>query len=104
MSKLAFVANFPEVKSAVLGSRDGTVYEVVNEPDAEGLAAIMGFATTLLVETGETLGLGDLERFFITSPDAAHLVSMVGDDALTVSLDPKKSPGAIAKRLNSALK
>lgn len=88
----------------MLGSLSGAVYEVVNEPDGEAIAALVGFTSTLLGDAGTTMGLGELRRFHISGPEASRLVTIVQSKALSLSLVPNKSAAAVAKRLDADLR
>ncbi len=103
MSELAVIAGLPEVRSAVLGDLAGAFLDTLREPDGETVAAIAGFVATALVEVGEHLGLGALQRTTVASPTRGHVMAVCGGSLLTASVEPAAAVAAVEKALDTSL-
>jgi len=97
------LGTIPEIKSAVLGDMSGALSESVSEPDAETVAAIMGFTISTVSKAGELLGLGPVQRLSVSGPSKASIATVRGDSVLTTVVDQAKSVPGIEKKLDAIL-
>jgi len=101
MSELTAISKLPEVLSAVVGDRRGTVLEAAGDIDGEATAAVMSFTASTVVEMGEALGLGTLQRISIQGEATASVALLTGDRIITAFLDPRKPIASFEKKLDS---
>jgi len=100
---LQAIAAIPEVKSAVLADLEGALAEAIAEPDAETIAAIMGFTIASVNKAGELLGLGPLARLNVIGPSRSCIATVRGDTVLTTVIDQGRSAGAVEEKLDTIL-
>jgi hypothetical protein len=103
MSDLTLICGLPEVKSAVLGDLSGAFLDEVEEPDGEGVAAVMGFFASLVGQAGSELGLGALERVSLAGATDAHAVLLRGAHVIAARLARPAALAAIEKAWDDAL-
>lgn len=103
MFDLALICGVPGVKSAVLGDLAGGFLDAVNEPDGEGIAAVMGFLTSTMVQAGDHLGLGALRRISFAGEATACVVSVLGSQVAAAQIEPAKALAAVEKALDASL-
>ena len=101
MSELEQVARLPGVSGAIRSDLEGTLLERAREPDGEAVAAVMGFVATALLEAGETLGLGALERLSVAGSRRSCLVLVRAGTLITASVEPPQLAGALEKSVDS---
>jgi hypothetical protein len=103
MSELSLIAGLPEVKSAVRGDLRGALLDAAREPDAENVAAVMGFLTSTLVQGGDQLGLGALSRVVVTGEKNSNLLLVQGDSVISACVTSPASVATVEKALDAAL-
>lgn len=103
MADLSMIANLPEVKSVVRGDLRGTLIDAAREPDAENVAAVMGFLTSTLVQGGDQLGLGVLSRVVVTGEKSSSLLLVQGNSVISASVASQASIATVEKALDAAL-
>ncbi|BDG04657.1 hypothetical protein [Anaeromyxobacter oryzae] len=103
MSELALIAGLPEVRSAVLGDVGGTFLDALREEDGETVAAVAGFVVTSLLEAGEHLGLGALQRITFAGANRAHVLAVRGGSVLTAAVEPAAAHAGVEKALETSL-
>ena len=103
MADLALVTSLPEVKGVVLGDLEGTFHDAVNEDDGESIAAVMGFVCATVVQAGESLGLGALQRVSLSGPTRASVLLVQGNSVISAAVEPARALGAVEKALDSSL-
>jgi predicted regulator of Ras-like GTPase activity (Roadblock/LC7/MglB family) len=102
MSDLALISSLPEVKTAVLCDLNGALLDSVREADPESVAAVMGYLTATLVQSGDELGLGALRRIALVGERRAWLVAVRGEAVLSAQVEPPSSIAAVEKVLDAA--
>jgi hypothetical protein len=103
MSDLAVIAGLPQVRSAVLGDLAGAFLDAVREPDGETVAAVAGFLASVLVEAGEHLGLGALQRATVAGAGSGHVIAVQGGSVLIAVVEPPGALAAVEKALETSL-
>ncbi len=101
LANLSFVAGLPGVKSAVLSDRRGNFVEALGEGNAEEVAAISGFVTSVLGLLGKELNLGGLTRFSFSGKAQACLVAVFADAALSIAIEPPSALSSVEKAIDS---
>ncbi|HEY0195842.1 MAG TPA: hypothetical protein VGC42_32230 [Kofleriaceae bacterium] len=101
------IAKLPEVVGLVLTDAGGAVLEASLETatglDGETIGAINLATKQALSRCGNALALGPLQRFTVTGPRRASLVSVFDHQLLGVFIDPTKPIGAFERKLADAL-
>ncbi len=97
------LTQMPEVVSVVLGDQMGTLSDAQNEPDAEAVAAVMGYLSSAAKQSGEALGFGTAQKVTITGPNKACVLYIKGTAVVTIYVDPHKSIVGIEKKIEQAL-
>ncbi len=103
MMDLSRIGTIPGIKSAVLGDLGGALIEAVNHPDAEAMAAVMGFAIGQLGAAGESLGLGRLRRIALMGTSTACLIAPQASSVVAICFGPTMSMATIEKKLEGLL-
>jgi predicted regulator of Ras-like GTPase activity (Roadblock/LC7/MglB family) len=103
MTALRAIAEFPEVRGAVLGDLTGVFLDAVGEQDGETIAAVMGFVASALVKAGEVLGLGALRRVAVSGATRASLVVLDGQQVLAVQVEPPRSLAAVERQVETSI-
>lgn len=103
MPDLAFVTSLPEVRGAVLGDVGGAFHDAVEVGDAEAVAAVSGFVSSLFIHAGDHLGLGQLRRVSIASEARACLMLLEADAVTTVFVDKARALAAVERSLDAAV-
>jgi predicted regulator of Ras-like GTPase activity (Roadblock/LC7/MglB family) len=103
MGVLTALSSIREIKRAIVGDLDGTLIEVLGEPEAEAVAAAMGFAAATMNQVGEILGLGNMRRFTFTGKKDPCIATLLDTTIVAVFVDPAASLPAIEKKLDAAL-
>jgi predicted regulator of Ras-like GTPase activity (Roadblock/LC7/MglB family) len=98
------VAKLAEVTALVVTDETGSLLESSGDIDAESLGAVNIVAMQALTRCGNTLGLGQLDRFTIAGPKHACLIAPYEQEVLGVYLDGTKAIGAFEKKLEIMLK
>jgi hypothetical protein len=101
MADLEQVARLPGVGAVVRSDLEGTLLDVAREPDGEAVAAVMGFVAGALRETGETLGLGRLERLLVSGSRRASLMTVRPGTLVTAFVEPPQLASAVEKSLDT---
>jgi predicted regulator of Ras-like GTPase activity (Roadblock/LC7/MglB family) len=78
--------------------------EMAGEIDGEAAGAVHAVSADALARTGETLGLGELQRASITGPNTACVIAFHGDEVVGVYVDPKKPIGPFESKLDVVLR
>lgn len=100
------IAKLPEVVGLVVTDAAGAVLEASLETtglDGETVGAVQLAAKQALARCGNALALGPLQRFTITGPRRASLVSVFDHKLLGIFVDPTKPIGAFERKLEAAL-
>jgi len=95
------IQGLPEVLSVVVGDREGSLLDSLEEADAETTAAIAGFAASHLVEAGAILGLGDLERITLLGGGGTTILYLGDEAVLTARVDPRQPVASLEARLEA---
>ena len=103
MKNFNLVAKFPEVVGAVLSDSSGTLLDSVGALDGEVAGAVNSFSAKALLQAGELLGLGMLQKATITGTSKNCIITIDDDEVLGVYVDPSKPLGAIEKKLETVL-
>ncbi len=103
MFDLALITAVPGVRSAVLGDLAGGYLDAVNEPDGEGVAAVMGFLSSTMAQAGDHLGLGELRRISFAGEATACVVALQGASVIAAQIEPARSLAVVEKALESSL-
>jgi predicted regulator of Ras-like GTPase activity (Roadblock/LC7/MglB family) len=103
MINVSTISKFPEVRSAIVADLRGALLESAGEPDAEGIAAIVGFVTSAMAQAGDLLGIGGLQRIVVSGPGSASILTINGDTIVVAFVDPSKPVAAIEKKLDAVL-
>jgi hypothetical protein len=101
MSDLEQVSRLVGVSGVVHSDLEGTLLEMSREPNGEAVAAVMGFVANALLDSGETLGLGTLERLSLTGSRRACLMVLRSQTLITAYVEPPQLAGAVEKSLDS---
>jgi predicted regulator of Ras-like GTPase activity (Roadblock/LC7/MglB family) len=101
MSDLEQMARLPGVTGAVRSDLQGTLLEQAREPNAEAVAAVMGFVASALSEAGETLGLGSLARLSLVGRGRSCVLVARPGALLSAFVEPPQLAGAVEKSLDS---
>lgn len=99
MSELEALRKFPEVQSAVACDFAGAFHEGFQEPDGEGVAAIIGLVALTLHQAGELLGLGELVSSSISCPSGGRAIVRRGNLLLTANVEPAKALPSVIRAL-----
>jgi hypothetical protein len=102
VSALSMIGSIPGVKSAVLGDLGGALLDALREPESEAVAAEMGFLGATVIEAGEQLGLGALQRIVLAGPARAAVVVVRDRQVLAARVDPPRALAAVEKSILAA--
>lgn len=103
MSVLKLVKGVRGVRAAVVSDTMGVLLEAQGDDAAEESAAVVGYAVSSLREAGESLGLGDFERFSYQG-EATNFIVVAHDDSLLTAIAASGSPLAkLDQQLQAAL-
>ncbi|HVP66117.1 MAG TPA: hypothetical protein VMT17_02520 [Anaeromyxobacteraceae bacterium] len=97
------IAKLPEVKSALVSTRQGGVVEVMREREGERVAAVVGFLSSTLGEAGDELGLGHLRRVAFNGPGRGGVIAVAGAELVAAFVEPPSSVASIEKLLAGAV-
>lgn len=100
MSDLAVIAGIPNVASAVLGDLTGGFFDAVREPDGESVAAVAGFLSTSLAQTGERLGLGSLGRISLSGASRAFVIVLHGSAVVAATVEPASALPTVERAID----
>jgi predicted regulator of Ras-like GTPase activity (Roadblock/LC7/MglB family) len=98
------ISKSPEVLATVVTDRAGALLDSTGDIDGETVGAVYAVSIEALLRTGESLGLGLLQRASITGPKKACIIAVQDDEIFGVHLDPGKPLGAFEKKLEGALR
>jgi predicted regulator of Ras-like GTPase activity (Roadblock/LC7/MglB family) len=101
MLDLATIVRLPQVKSAVLSDPAGGLRDVIGNVDGEAVAAVTGYLTGALAETGERLGLGPLLSISFAGGERAALVVVQGDVVLTTIIEPAAALSTVERSVGT---
>ena len=101
------IAKLPEVVGLVITDAAGAVIEAslegAGDLDGETVGAVQLATKQALSRCGNALALGPLQRFTVTGPRRASLVTIFDHQLLGVFIDPTKPIGAFERKLATAL-
>lgn len=101
------IAKLPEVVGLVITDAAGAVVEAslgrAGDLDGETVGAVQLATKQALSRCGNALALGPLQRFTVTGPRRASLVTIFDHQLLGVFIDPTKPIGAFERKLATAL-
>lgn len=97
------IAKLPEVKSAVVSDRNGSVLEVLREKEGESVAAVIGFLSSTIAEAGSHLGLGILRRISYTGPKRGAVVAVASSELVAAFVEPASSLPSVETLLAGSL-
>jgi predicted regulator of Ras-like GTPase activity (Roadblock/LC7/MglB family) len=92
-----------EIKKVIVAGRNGVVKEAANEPNAEGVAAIVGFALNMFDRNGEMFGLGSTQRVVIKHGQGATITIPLEDSFLSAFLEDGTSVQTVERKLGGFL-
>ena len=102
------IAKLPEVVGLVITDAAGAVLDATLETsgglDGETVGAVNLATKHALSRCGNALALGPLQRFTVTGPRRASLVSIFDHHLLGVFIDPTKPIGAFERKLETTLR
>ncbi len=98
------IIKLPEVVASVVTDRSGMLVESTGDIDGEAAGAVNAVSAEALALTGETLGLGELQRASITGPNTACVIAVQGDEVVGVYVDPKKPIGPFEMKVEGVLR
>ncbi|HET7506210.1 MAG TPA: roadblock/LC7 domain-containing protein [Kofleriaceae bacterium] len=98
------IAKFSEVTALVVADDTGVLLESSGDIDGEAIGAVHAVTIQGLTRSGDTLGLGGLQRVTITGPKRACLIAVCDREMLGIYIDPTKPMGAFEKKLEAALR
>jgi predicted regulator of Ras-like GTPase activity (Roadblock/LC7/MglB family) len=106
LSKLARtqLTRLPEVVASVVTDRTGTLLDSSGDVDGETVGAVHAVCAESLDRTGETLGLGSLQRASVTGPKRVCVIAECGDEIVGMYVDPTKSLATFERKLDSVLR
>jgi hypothetical protein len=106
LSKLARtqIAKAPEVLATVVTDRIGMLLDSTGDIDGESLGAVNAVTADALIKTGETLGLGSLQRLAICAPRRVCVISMHDDEIVGFYLDSSKAIGPFERKLEGMVR
>jgi predicted regulator of Ras-like GTPase activity (Roadblock/LC7/MglB family) len=99
VKSLNAVSKIPEVLGAVLTDPSGILIESTGQMDGEVAGAIHAFTARALAQTGELLGLNNLERASLVADKSVCVLAVSDNSVLAAEVDPGKPLGAIEKKL-----
>ncbi len=103
MSDLSLIASLPDVKSVLRCDLRGALLDNVRDADPENAAAVIGFLTSILVQSGDHLGLGVLSRVVISGAKSSNLLYARGDSVIAARVEQAPSIAGVEKALDAAL-
>jgi len=101
---LSMIGSIPGVKSAVLGDLGGALVDALREPEGEAMAAEMAFLGATVIEAGEQLGLGTLQRIVLAGPTSAAVVVVWDRQIMAARVDPPRALAGVEKSILAAFK
>jgi len=101
MIDLKSLTRLPQIKSAVLCDAAGGLRDASGNIDGEAVAAVTGYLTGALADTGDRLGLGTLHSISYSGRDRASLVLLKGDVVLTTVVEPAAALSTVEKTVNA---
>ncbi len=97
MIDLTSLTRLPQIKSAVLSDAAGGLRDASGNVDGEAVAAVTGYLTGALADTGERLGLGPLHSIAFSGRDRASLVMVKGEVVLKTVVEPAAALSTVEK-------
>jgi predicted regulator of Ras-like GTPase activity (Roadblock/LC7/MglB family) len=101
MIDLRSLTRLPQIKSAVLSDAAGGLRDASGNVDGEAVAAVTGYLTGALTDTGERLGLGPLHSISFSGRDRASLLLVRGDVVLTTVVEPAAALSTVEKTVEA---
>ncbi|HYP87178.1 MAG TPA: hypothetical protein VEQ59_03480 [Polyangiaceae bacterium] len=102
MDTRATLESLKSVRGVARSSQDGEALASAGELDADTLCAVAAVSADALLQVGELLAAGSLERWYFVSEDSTYYVSERGRERLVAIGEPVRNAESTAKALHGA--
>lgn len=93
------LTKIPALRAVATSSPDGSVLELAGKMDAETACAVVALAARQIDDALQTLGLGDLTSWQVSTSKASWFVVGAPDESVVALGDPSTNPIATLKKL-----
>jgi len=102
MDIAAILKTLKPVRGLARGSQDGEAFASAGELDPDTVCAVAAVSADALLQVGELLAAGPLERWYLVTEEATYYVSERGRERLIAVGEPVRNAESTCKALHGA--